>query len=78
MSHPNSPQEWARRFNEDEAVWAAFQRRRALRAALSAFPENLRALAGLEEISEEQDWLEAEREVGRVVEARGYWAGGRP
>ncbi len=77
MSHPNSPQDWARRFNEEEAVWAAFQRRRAVRAALAAFPENLRALAGLEEISAEQDWLDAEREVGCVVEAHGYGPGGR-
>ena len=43
-------------------------------AALSALPKKLHALAGAEEVSEAEDWLAAEREVGRVVEAHGYWA----
>ena len=63
-----------RQFNEDEAVWVAFERRRALRAALSALPKKLREVPGMEEVSEELDWREAEREVGRTVEAHGHGA----
>ena len=74
MNPPNSPPNWVRQFHEDEEVWTAFERRRALRAALSALPKKLRALAGDEDISEAQDWMAAEREVGRVVEAHGHWA----
>ena len=74
MNPPNSPPRWVRQLHENEAVWTAFQRRRALRAALSALPKRLRARAGLEEVSEAQDWLASEREVGRVVEAHGHWA----
>ena len=75
MNPPNSPANWSRQFNEDEEVWAAFQRRRALRGLFSGLPERLRTLPGREEISEEQDWLDAEREVGRTVKAHGYWTG---
>ena len=74
MNPPNSPPRWVRQLHEDEAVWTAFQRRRALRAALSALPKKLRALAGVKEVSEAMDWLAAEREVGRAVEAHGHWA----
>ena len=74
MNPPNSPPRWVRQMHEDEAVWTAFQRRRALRAALSKLPKRLRPPAVDEEISEKLDWLAAEREVGRVVEAHGHWA----
>jgi hypothetical protein len=77
MNPPNFPPNWVRKFNEEEEVWSVFQRRRALRAAISALPVKLQALAGVEEISEAQDWLDAEREVVRTVEAHGYWAGER-
>ena len=74
MNPPNSPPRWVRQLHEDEAVWTAFQRRRALRAALSALPKKLRAMIGVKKVSAKVDWLEAEREVGRVVDARGHWA----
>ena len=74
MIPPNSPPNWARQFNEDEGVWTAFERRRVWRALVSTLPKKLRGLAGDEDISEAQDWMAAEREVGRVVEAHGHWA----
>ena len=77
MNPPNSPPNWVRQFHEDEEVWAAFQRRRALRALVSALPKELRGLAKDEDISEALDWMAAEREVGRVVVAHGHWADGR-
>ena len=70
MSPPNSPPRWVRQLHQDEAVWTAFQRRRALRVTFSPLPERLRALAVSKEVSEAQDWLAAER----VVEAHGHWA----
>ena len=64
-----------RQLEEDEAVWAAYERRRALRALLSA----VRSPLVLSEAAEDRlDWLAAEREVGRVVEAHGHWADERP
>lgn len=74
MNPPNSPPRWVRQLHQDEAVWTAYQRRLALRAALSSLPEPMRILAGLEDISEEQDWRAAEREVGRAVEAHGHFS----
>ena len=73
MNPPNSPPRWVRQLHQDEAVWTAYQRRRDLRAALSSLPKRLRALAGLEDVSEDLDWLAAEREVGRVAEAHGHF-----
>ena len=78
MNPPNSPPRWVRQLHEDEAVWTAFQRRRALCAALSKLPKKPRAQAEDEEILEKMDWLAAEREVGRVVEAHGHWSDERP
>jgi hypothetical protein len=49
-------QELARRFNEDEAVWRTFEKKRALRKLLGSntpLPE---------EILDWLDWQEAERE----------------
>jgi len=61
MLYTNS-QELARKFNEDEAVWRAFDRRRSLRSllgsVLSVPDANL------------ADWLAAEREA-RPVRAIG-------
>jgi len=61
MQYTNS-QELARKFNEDEAVWRAFDRRRSLRSllgsVLSVPDEDL------------ADWLAAEREA-RPVRAVG-------
>lgn len=57
-----NPQELARKFNEDESVWRAFERRRSLRSllgsVLSVPDEDL------------ADWLAAEREA-RPVHAVG-------
>ena len=78
MNPPNSPPRWVRQLREDEAVWTAYQRRRLLRAALSKLPKKRRALAGAEEVSDALDWLAAEREVGRLVEAHGHWSDERP
>ena len=74
MNPPNSPPRWVRQLHEDEAVCTAYQRRRALRALLSALPKRLRGRTDAEEVSEAMDWLAAEREVGRVVEAHGHWS----
>ena len=74
MNPPNSLPRWTRQLHDDEAVWEAFHRRRALLAAISALSRTLPASEDLEEISERLDWLEAEREVDRVAEAHGHWA----
>lgn len=56
----HDPQELARRFNEDEAVWRSFEDRRWIRRMLGAASEKeAKMLDGL-------DWLEAEREVRQV------------
>ena len=78
MNPPNSPPPWVRQLHEDEAVWTAYQRRRILRALLATLPKGLRGVADAEEVSEAMDWLAAEREVGRVVEAHGHWSDERP
>lgn len=58
-------QELARRFNEDEAVWRSFERKRASRRLLrsrSPLPE---------EVLDELDWQAAEHEC-RQVRAVGF------
>ena len=58
-----SQQNLARQFNDDEAVWAAFESRRWLRKLLgSPFPDSKKSLDAL-------DWVEAEREAlpGRAI-----------
>ena len=56
--HYTNSQDLARKFNEDEAVWRAFDRRRSIRAllgsVLSVPDEDL------------ADWLAAEREARPV------------
>ena len=60
-------QEFARRFNEEEAVWQRFQQKRELRQRLS--PNTSLS----DDLLDELDWLEARREchetrcVGRVL-----------
>jgi hypothetical protein len=61
----SNPQELARQFNDDEAVWTAFNHRRWLRKLLgSPFPDS-------EKFLEDLDWIEAEREA-RPVRAIGF------
>ena len=61
MQYTNS-QELARKFNEDEAVWRAFDRRRSLRSLLGS----------VQSVPDEDlaDWLAAEHEA-RPVRAVG-------
>jgi hypothetical protein len=59
-------QELARRFNEDEAVWRAFERKRALRRLPGA------GTPFSEQILDYLDWREAEREC-RMVRAIGFF-----
>jgi len=59
-------QELARRFNEDEEVWRAFEKKHALRKLLGSntpLPE---------EILDDLDWQAAEREC-RVLRAVGFF-----
>jgi hypothetical protein len=53
MKPLSDPQELARRFNEDEAVWRRFEQKRSFRDSASSRPE---------ELLDETDWQEAERE----------------
>jgi hypothetical protein len=66
-------QECVRQFNEDEAVWRCFTRKRARRKRLSRF---LRLLGAESPLTEEQldqlDWLAAERET-RTIRTIGKW-----
>jgi len=55
------PQELARIFNEDEAIWRAFEHKRELRRRL---PGSRTPLP--EEILDDLDWREAERESRQV------------
>lgn len=61
------PQELARRFNEDEAVWRRYRQKCGLRRLLGS-PSQLP-----EEVLDRLDWLDAEREcretrcVGRPI-----------
>jgi hypothetical protein len=69
----NDVQENVRRFNEDEAVWLCFARRRLRRKRLARL---LRLLDSSPPLTEEQldqlDWLAAEREM-RPSRAIGTW-----
>lgn len=61
----HDPQELARRFNEDEAVWRSFEAKRRRRLLGSSLPL-------CEEVLDALDWSEAEREV-RQTRAVGKW-----
>jgi hypothetical protein len=67
----NDVQERVRQFNDDEAVWRCFVKKRALRKLL-------RSLNSPSEPTEEEldrlDWLGAERET-RITRAIGEWVG---
>ena len=67
----NDVQENVRQFNEDEAVWRCFEKKRALRKELL---ELLRSLNSAPELTDDEfdqlDWLAAEREA-RPVRAIG-------
>jgi len=71
----NDVQERVRQFNNDEAVWRCFEKKRALRKQLLSL---LRSLNSPSELTEEEldrlDWLAAEREA-RPVRAIGTWIG---
>jgi hypothetical protein len=60
MDQLTNSQELASRFNEDEAVWQRYERRRWLRL--------LQATEWLlpDEILDELDWTEAERECRKI------------
>ena len=69
----NDVQENVRRFNEDEAVWRCFTRKRARRKRLQRL---LRLVDSPPTLTEKQldqlDWLAAEREA-RPIRAIGTW-----
>ena len=69
----NDVQENVRRFNENEAVWRCFVKKRARRKRLQRL---LRLLNSPPPLTEEEldrlDWLAAEREA-RPVRAIGIW-----
>jgi hypothetical protein len=69
----NDVQENVRRFNEDEAVWRCFVKKRAQRKRLQKL---LRSLdlepTCTEEELDQRDWIAAEREA-RPVRAIGKW-----
>jgi hypothetical protein len=71
----NDVHERVRQFNEDEAVWRCFARKRARRKRLQLL---LRLLDSPPTLTEEQldqlDWLAAEREA-RPIRAIGTWIG---
>jgi hypothetical protein len=57
MTPISDTQEFARRFNEEEAIWQRFQEKRLTRRLLEAdspLPET---------VLDDLDWLEAEREI---------------
>jgi hypothetical protein len=73
ISPSNDVQENVRRFNEDEAVWRCFTRKRARRKRLHRL---LAPLVSQRPLTKKQlddlDWLAAEREA-RPVRAIGTW-----
>ena len=69
----NDVQENVRQFNEHEALWCCFARRRALRKQLLSLLRSLDSPPALtEEELDRLDWLAAERET-RVTRAIGRW-----
>jgi hypothetical protein len=56
----HDPQELARRFNEDEAVWRSFGKKRLLRRLLDP------CAVVPDQMLDDLDWLEAEREVRSI------------
>jgi hypothetical protein len=69
----NDVQERVRQFNEDEAVWRRFAKKRAQRKKLLKFLALLNAPSQLtEDELDRLDWIAAEREA-RPVRAIGTW-----
>ena len=69
----NDVQENVRRFNEDEAVWRCFKKKRALRKRLLRLLGPLVSQLPLtKKDRDDLDWLAAEREA-RPVRAIGIW-----
>ena len=73
----NDVQERVRQFNDDEAVWRCFAKKRARRMRLLEFLRSLNAESALtEDELDRLDWLAAEREarplraIGLVVPDR--------
>ena len=62
MTPISDTQEFALRFNEEEAIWQRFQEKRLTRRLLAADPPMP------ESILDHLDWLEAEREI-RITRA---------
>ena len=71
MSSPDSLPRWTKQLAEDEAVWAAYKCRRAMRELLG---ETGPLAEPASEAAARLDWLHAEEEVGRTVEAHGHWS----
>ena len=69
----NDVNENVRRFNEDEAVWRCFARKRARRKRLQRLLRSLDSPPALtDEELDRLDWFAAEREA-RPVRAIGIW-----
>jgi hypothetical protein len=69
----NNVQENVRRFNEDEAVWRCFKKKRALRKRLLRLLGQVDSQPPLTKKQiDDLDWLAAEREA-RPVRAIGTW-----
>ena len=69
----NDVQENVRQFNEDEAVWRCFAKKRARRKRLLKLLASLNAPSRLtEEELDRLDWLAAERDA-RPLQAIGKW-----
>jgi hypothetical protein len=69
----NDVQENVRRFNEDEAVWRCFAKKRVRRKRLQRLLRSLDSPPALtDEELDRLDWLAAEREA-RPVRAIGIW-----
>jgi hypothetical protein len=69
----NDVQERVRQFNDDEAVWRCFAKKRAGRKRLLKLLASLNAPSKLtEDELDDLDWLAAEREA-RPVRAIGIW-----
>jgi hypothetical protein len=63
-----------RRLESDEEVWAAYRRRRRVRAAARHLARLLGQSIGTLRASAAFDWLAAQRECGQVTEVHGHWS----
>ena len=72
MSSPDFLPRWTKQLAEDEAVWAAYECHRAMRELLGKMGPLAEPAS---EAGARLDWLDAEAEAGRTVEAHGHWSG---